>query len=47
MRVEDSEQRAERMGARWKMRMAGVLASGSTESTVGTRKGREREPSGS
>lgn len=42
VRLEDSEQRAEWMWANWKMRMAGVLASGSIESTVGTHKG-ERE----
>lgn len=36
------EQRVEWVWARWEMRMAGVLASGSTESTVGTHIG-ERE----
>lgn len=38
VRLEDSELRAEWMWARWEIRMAGVLASGPTESTVGTHK---------
>lgn len=46
VRLGDSELRAEWMWARWETRMAGVLTSGPTESTMGTHREREREPSG-
>ena len=40
--LEDSEQRAEWMWARWQTRTAGALVSGPTESTAGTHTGEGR-----